>query len=240
MTLQSIFQFGDTYNNGTGFAWSQIILVIVSAISLIVSAISVRISNNAYKLMEKQTKNMDAKKMFVKNQVECITEMITDLRKHTLYFTYIDNNSKIRNFETRIVGIKAFLEDKNQYLPEIMDGKAMYMDYNLLSDLTFINFKDSIFLPREIADELNKFYTGLNYLSGKERIEGKGNIIYFNQGQNLNLANLKHANNNFWANTYPYERNIKTYLNHFLLIQQKSKKWLEDFDINLNIDDIVL
>ncbi len=213
--------------------WDKIAPIIISSASFFVALSILLISWKLYK-------NADAKKMFVKNQIDCLCKMIAEMRKHTLYISHIDFESRIRTFETKIVDIKSFLNDKNKYLPLLMKDNSIYIDYSFLKRLKFIDYKDEIFLPKKIAIELNKFYTGLSYSTGAEKIDGKGNIIFLNGGlaPNETAHGLRLWENIYWANQFPYERDVKYFLNHFLTIQHMSKKWLGKYGIDLNIDDV--
>ena len=226
MIIDIVFQSGEFY----GIPSSNIASVLISLASLCVAGASFYFSRKLYK-------NADAKKMFVKNQIEAITKMIEAMRKNFLYFTYFDAEGKLTHYKTSVRNINSFINDPKKYLPNRMDDISIYIDSQLLQALKFIDYKDDIFIPKIIADELNKFYSGLDFIAGLVPVEGAGNIIYIHQGmEGTQFANnLRNFTANYSTNNYPYNRSVKSYLNHFLVIQDKSVKWLKEYNIELNV-----
>jgi hypothetical protein len=230
MLLTNI-NFGDVYNYGVeaGLDWTKIALVIVSIISLGVSYYNFQISRQLFK-------NSDAKKLFVKKQVETIWAMLEDMRKQTISITHIYLDSQIRTpIYIKVSEIKNYLE--KDYLKEIMDNVSIHVEYSLLQSYKFIDYRSNLYLPSNIARELDKFYTELD-MTYPHKMGTMGNANYIHKSGTYPSLISQTDVTNYTGKGKPYERSIRNYLEHFLLIQRISVVWLKHYDINVNITDI--
>jgi hypothetical protein len=118
-----------------------------------------------------------AKQEFVKKQIQVITDLVQSLHNDKINFqftTYLGNGATAGHYDATIFEVQEL---------KVIDSHPDYYQnpicFNGICNqlLNIKNFIDNPFLPKSIADELEKFYARNHYDVKKEELKGEHIIV---------------------------------------------------------------
>lgn len=229
-----IFSSGENFYCASPKSW-EFQSFIQFLITAFIAILGFGIAYRQFRLAYQNFKNQDVKKNVVKYQLDAVFELQEMLNETiwsvTIYEPATDDRDRI--YESRwvmISNIHRILSDKKYSTMKISED--FILDSRLLFEIPFLKQKDNSFIPRSIADEIEKLIP-LEGAHFDGKIDKKKSIV-LGWGKKEKTDGIVRGKD--LQATHSCFNNFENYFLQVWKVKESIEKWLNQFEVNdLNI-----
>jgi hypothetical protein len=232
MNLISVFQFGNTFIEGTSndLNWFDHLYKLGP---IIVSIAALATSIASYKLSKTLANNFDVKKLFIQEQAKTVIKFLSKFEHTNISIVYFIDEYAHNIHSLPIYAIDVSLVELNRKY----DNRKLLLEDKFDNLFDFSEFQKDVLLPKPIAVELKKIrWLRIELMNDKMKNEFVGIGVNENKKNQILFDSRKFYKLNKPQFTF---QNISNFLYQIVEVRRVTHEWLKEFDIpNLNTLDV--
>jgi hypothetical protein len=231
MIIQIVFQSGEVINEGPVKNFLDYLFMILPSLTGILTLII------AYKVF----RNYDAKKVFVKYQIELVLKLAESLEKTLLMFQAHISLTDFASDSFHVSSINLILKRRETH--KHIFGKRLLVR-NSFWEIELFTYINNMLLPKKIRKEMLKFYLSVDYpfvTFKNEELQKMQDIVILTALDEKKLeSNYTPSPESLSAHEInnPKFKNTDDFLSAILELKKTIVGWLQDYGIEANVEEI--